>query len=366
LAQILCWQAQCWFRLGSLEQAIALDEESLALVRDGTPSPRRKKVCANTQVWLGGFLDISGSDRSRSSQLCRAGLAGAVEVGDKRIELIAQWFLGGGALRSGRYLEAEEHLRRSVALADQTGDASTKSWCLNHLAEALGAQGNYEAAERVAAEGLHISQAVGDRVGAAISLVYLADNLTALEKYEEAGQRYQDGLVLAGELGDPGMTAMCYDGQAKIAAALGNHAEAEELFERSFALAAEMGDQWRLVEALTGLGHAALALGDARQSRRCFRDALGGAMDAGYVPLGLDALVGLAHFLSTENQPQRAVEFLALSLQHPATRQATKDRAQNLLSELESTLASEALAAATARGRACELDDVMAEVLGSC
>jgi tetratricopeptide (TPR) repeat protein len=195
------------------------------------------------------------------------------------------------------------------------------------------------------------------------SLLALAGIVTALEKYEEAGQLYQDGLVLADELGDPGMKATCYEGQATIAAALGNHAEAEQLFERCLALATEAGVQWRSLLALIGLGHAALALGNAQRSRKCFRDALGGAMDAGYVPLGLNALVGLAHLLSTEKQPQRAVEFLTLSLRHPTTWQRTKDAAQSLLSELKSRLSPEAFAAATAQGQARELEELAAEVL---
>lgn len=87
-------------------------------------------------------------------------------------------------------------------------------------------------------------------------------------------------------------------------------------------------------------------------------------MDAGYVPLGLDALVGLAHLLATEGERERAMEILAFVVQHPGLRQIARDKAQELLSELETELPPKTLATATARGEARELEDVAAEILG--
>jgi hypothetical protein len=60
----------------------------------------------------------------------------------------------------------------------------------------------------------------------------------------------------------------------------------------------------------------------------------------------------------------RTAELLALVLHHPATHHTDKVRARDLLSELESELSPQDLAAAMARGRARELQEVAAEILG--
>jgi len=75
------------------------------------------------------------------------------------------------------------------------------------------------------------------------------------------------------------------------------------------------------------------------------------------------AVVGLGSLLAREEEPERAVELLALALHHPATDQVTRDRAQELLAGLESTLPPEAFAAATARGQTLDLEEVAAEML---
>lgn len=58
------------------------------------------------------------------------------------------------------------------------------------------------------------------------------------------------------------------------------------------------------------------------------------------------------------------MEFLALASHHRATPRVTRDRAQELLSELESTLSPEVFATARARGQVRELEEVAAAVLG--
>jgi hypothetical protein len=66
---------------------------------------------------------------------------------------------------------------------------------------------------------------------------------------------------------------------------------------------------------------------------------------------------------AAEGDPQRAVELLALVLQHPSTFQVTKDRAKRLLSQLQSEMAPETFAAATTRGQASDLKEIVPEIL---
>jgi len=132
------------------------------------------------------------------------------------------------------------------------------------------------------------------------------------------------------------------------------------------AMAQERGDSCRTVVAQVLLGHAAFGLGEVQGSAEHLRQALKRTVQAGWTRYALCALVGLARLLVHQTEPERAAELLALVLHHPASAQVTKDRAQHLLAELESTLPAEVFAEATVRGPARELDDVLSEVPGAC
>ena len=129
-------------------------------------------------------------------------------------------------------------------------------------------------------------------------------------------------------------------------------------------LSRDTTDHWRQLEILEGLGHANLALSEIEQSKWCFIEVLEGAVRGGLTPQVLSALVGIAHLLA-DVEPERAVELVALALHHPATIQITKDRSQELFSQLESEMAPEPFTAATARGQARKLEEVAAEILGN-
>jgi hypothetical protein len=143
---------------------------------------------------------------------------------------------------------------------------------------------------------------------------------------------------------------------------LGHHAEAKGWFEQSLALTSEMGTI--PVAPLIALGHATRMLGELDHSRQLFCQALERAIETQRTLEAQDALVGLASLSVEEGDPAQAAELLVLALQHPATMQATRERAQDLLSEPESTLSPELSAAATARGLAEELEDMAAEIVG--
>ena len=90
------------------------------------------------------------------------------------------------------------------------------------------------------------------------------------------------------------------------------------------------------------------------------------AMRTGTPFTALDALLGLAHLASAEGDREAAAGIAGLVLQHPATVEVDRGRAQLLLSELAADLPPEALRAAVARGQAKELEEAAAEMLEGC
>jgi tetratricopeptide (TPR) repeat protein len=197
-------------------------------------------------------------------------------------------------------------------------------------------------------------------VGLSYCLLRLGKTAAALGEYDLARQHFQEGLVIARETSDPSIGVESLMGQAMVASALEEHAQARQLLEKGLSLAMVPSIQ---LDILIGLGHATLALGEIRQSRGRFREALDLGVRTGIISQTLSALAGMAHLLAHEAEPERALELLALVLEHPATFQVTRDRAQRLLTQLESALSPEAVAAATARGQGRELEVTAAELL---
>ena len=83
---------------------------------------------------------------------------------------------------------------------------------------------------------------------------------------------------------------------------------------------------------------------------------LGHRIDMQAVTVALEGLVGMATLLTKEGEKERVVELVAYVLHHPASSGKTEERAEQLLSELESQLPPQAFAMAQERGRAREFD----------
>jgi len=365
LTHVLCWQALHRYRYGSAEGALAILEESLALLRNIGGSPQRQRASVHAKWTLGWVLGTLARDRPRANQLLREALNEATELGDDWFRILTAWCLGLTTCRYGEYLRAEAYLRQGIAIADELGDQWLKSWCLDSLGRVLWIKGEYQNAERLAEESYQISKQLGDQVGVSASLMKLGETAAALGKYDLARQHYQDSTAIASELNDPAFEVYSLVGQATSASALDEHAQAKQLLERALTMAHRV-IPWGQLGILVALGQTFFALGEIRQSSERFCEALELAGRTGMMPYALSALVGMAQLLAHEAEPERAVELLALAHHHPATFQMTRDRAQCLLAQLESVLSPAAIGEATVRGQGRDLDDVMAEVLGAC
>ena len=76
-----------------------------------------------------------------------------------------------------------------------------------------------------------------------------------------------------------------------------------------------------------------MALGDPKTARGFFSQALtiGRRLEA--PPLVLEVLTGVAEYLAATNKGALAAQLLVRVLDHPASRQTTKERARHLLGE---------------------------------
>lgn len=181
-------------------------------------------------------------------------------------------------------------------------------------------------------------------------------------EYKEAQKFLEKGLVISEEIGYRWIITLSLEHLGNVAYGWRNYKEARRLYKKGLAVAREMSTQWGIVSSLNGLGDVACALGEYQESKRYFYEALQTAMQIRAVPLALDALVRIATLLMKEGGKARALELLALPLQHPGTYKETKDRAAHLYSELTFQLPDRTVTSATERGKARGLEEVVKEI----
>ncbi|HEX9076593.1 MAG TPA: hypothetical protein VF932_12485, partial [Anaerolineae bacterium] len=99
------------------------------------------------------------------------------------------------------------------------------------------------------------------------------------------------------------------------------------------------------------------------EAGRVWRESLRIAAEIRGMPVALEALVGLASLQANRGDAQSALELLLIVLNHPASLQETKNRAEKLRLELEARLTPQQIEIAATQVQTSSLDLVIAQVL---
>ena len=340
------YDARGWFKEG--EESFAQAAERLAEEVRSRESEKRGKTQEeeNTQLKLvlgqlltrqGWFYYRRGSYR-KSKEVLQAGLATLRQTkGDVRRELVfALGQLGFVAWYLGDYAEAKAYLESSVSAGSQEAGwfRLFVDFARGQVSQALG---EYEAARQLYQMNINAGRILNELRGVAIQQICLGTVLIAEGEFAKAERLLQESLILCQEIKDPFGEALALTYLGAAADQQGQHRPAQQRHQASLEIFEEIGDRWGAALALTGLGQATCALGEYEAARQCLRQSLGTAMTIKARPLALAALVGLAELLNAscpnENRSRRAIGWLKLALDHPASSQKTKDQAARLLAQ---------------------------------
>ncbi|MGD2176341.1 MAG: tetratricopeptide repeat protein [Anaerolineae bacterium] len=326
LGRLLARQGRFAYRLGLYQEARELLEESLAYL---------------------GQLEAAGYPGGRKEKAFSLYHLGIILRGD------------------GRYHEAGELCQRSLAISREYGDLPGVARTLNLLGVIAGALGEYEEARQQLQKALERYTTIGNPYGIANTLNDLSVVAVRQGERAEAKHLQQECLARRREIGHLWGVGTSLNNLGYFAYLDGEYAEARRLLREGLAIQRDIGDQYHIANCLNNLGMVATAAGEYQEASEYFPKALKLALEVGAHPLVLEALAEAAELLvagETRDKAQVA-EILSFVQQHPASDRPTQEKAERGLAELATELAPEAMTAAQERGRARDLEMVVAEML---
>ena len=179
------------------------------------------------------------------------------------------WALVGGILNDiglclrhlGQYVEAKEHLLRSLTIRRAVGPVIGEGVTLNNLGLVHDDLGQYQQAVTYYEQALEPRRTTGDRQGEGITLHNLATTLMQLGQWNVAVQRFEEALEIEQEVNDRIGKAGSLSNLGQLYLRLTDLNKAEACFEQAKDILREIGDRGRTVAVLNNLGLLAQAQG---------------------------------------------------------------------------------------------------------
>jgi predicted ATPase/DNA-binding CsgD family transcriptional regulator len=227
----------------------------------------------------------------------------------------------------------------------------------------------YDEEDEISHRMLEIATEHDDKSLMAFALDLMCMVAIRLQDYAKAKQLAESSLRVNEDVGDAVGSVLAFLGLGHAAFGLGEYAEAKDYFLRSLSKAEELGYRWAIANSLKYVGWAALAMDEIAEAKGYFVQSLRIADEIGLGREMVNLMYEFARVRVAEGNSERAVELLALTLQHPASHQARlgsgpiRDSMQALLATLEAKLSPEIYAAASSRGATLELDEAVVDIL---
>ena len=319
LAASLWW---FWFTQGALTEGRAWLEGALVLPGTTTAAARAAALYgAGAIAWTQGDMRRAAEFAGVALDLCR-------ELDDRLGVIYSLTILGGVKMFQGEYARTTAMAEEALALCRELGYEWETATVLGLLAWTAQYQGEFSRAEALCAESLSIFRNLGDTWGVASVLSHLGNVTWRQGRYEGAKQLLEESIGLARDLGHRSQLAASLHELARLELAQANAGRAAALESEALVLRKDQGELWGIAECLEGLAAAAQAAGETERAAR-FLGAAAALRETIGVPL-------------------------------PSADRSDRD---HVLAAAQAALGDEQFNAATARGRAMMLDQVLGYAL---
>ena len=301
------------------------------------------------------------SASTRAVTLLRDSLALLESLGDPTTLAYANLCLGIAHYTMGDFEPARQVLQTGLKISRALADRWLTAVHLGHLGMIAYTQGEWGEAEQTLRESVALWRGAGDIRGLVFNLSIYGMVAAKIGAVDQAQGLLNESLLISSQNHDRWGIANAFNCLAQIALARepAHLEEANYFLSESAAIFRELGARWLLVTVLNNLGQVACRRQECAAAKKAYLGALDIAATDAIWPAVMEALVGLAEVLLTEDAPTPAAELIAQVINHPASSQPVRHKANQLWTSLAANLGPAQLAAVGAR----PIEEVIADLL---
>jgi non-specific serine/threonine protein kinase len=275
------------------------------------------------------------------------------------------------AFRRGDLQGAVATAEEGLELSTKTGPGGAGAYRFLRLLGWIAAvQGHHERAKDLLEDSLRLSRDAGDELGMAYALLSLGSTLGDLGEAGRSKELYAEGIALARDLGYVGILARLLLSAGYDSLLEGDYERGATLNEEAAALLRTRGYRGVLELALDNLGWATLLQGDHAQARPYYEESLVLCKELGDRMTASESLEGLACVAGVQGEGRRAAVLFgtaetlreAVGAKHTPVEKAWR---KPYLAATSTLLTEEALAEATAQGRAMSMEEAIEYALSA-
>lgn len=274
--------------------------------------------------------------------------------------------LGLNALDRHDFEAAHQHLGQCLTLAHEHKLSYEVAVVFNHFGYLARLEQDYVLAQSHHEQALLVFHDEANPVGIGYTLRAMGRVAMDMGDFDAAYQYFLDSLEAYRERDLYLDTIESSMPLGQLARRQDDYAAANRHFQESLSLAREKKEWAAVVDVLCEMAHTDLLQRQLIPAQKALDEALRLAWKVGAKPRVLVALLGYAHMGLVEGQPARCAELLALAIEHPALgrlRYDYRDYIAYLHETLEAVLPPDQREAAFERGRALDLETVVAALL---
>jgi tetratricopeptide (TPR) repeat protein len=343
--------------LSAIEEAITTLEKARKLLSGEEHAEQLLPVL----IQLGEAHGYKGAFREAQEAL-GDGLSAARATGNRLIETQALAQLGRLGIWEGEPEAALRHLNEALPLSRELGEKSTLVFVLRQVGNLLVGDRPGEARAHLT-ESLELARELGETEPTASALNSLGNVANAEEDYPTALERYRESLAMFRGFDHKAGVSMALQNMADVQIRLGELATAHRSIDESLAMARETGSDSLIEGALAVKAELLLKEGKNADARVCLDEAIRSARLGGHrltliFVLGMEALLR-----AREGDPREGMAHVSLVLENLPDRSVVTGM-RWIQDEIRGMLPSEEADAAAERGRALDLEALLAGVGG--
>jgi tetratricopeptide (TPR) repeat protein len=259
-------------------------------------SPAQRFALTAAQEGLGTIAHVRGRFKD-AEDWYRKSLATHYELGDQRGVAASYHQLGILAGSQDRPEEAEDWYRKSLAIHCELGDQRGVAASCHQLGNVYHMLGRLDAAQSWCTRSLMIYQELDDRPHMALNLRLLGMIAQDQGRLDDAEARYRKSIAVHEELGKRPDMARDYHQFGRLAELRGQTGEAEGWYRKSLAISEDLGDRSATAFSCYAIGNIARRSGRLKEAEDCYLrslaifEELGNRLDmaASYYQLGMVA-----------------------------------------------------------------------------